>query len=350
MNLHVTPGQSRPIYRQLREQIAAAISDSRLAPGEILTPQRQLAEELVISPLAVERAYAELEREGLCERLAGDRYRVAPLAESTLDSLALDRRLRSMVEREVLLRELEIARDIQTRLLPPRRIQGEGFSVVSRSRPAGVVSGDFHEVILAADGSVGVVVADVAGKGFGASLLMASVKAMLPFIAAELSPEETLCELNRRLHADLGRRQFVALVFARLEVGSGRLAVANAGMPDPFLLRRSAAPRELSVPGPRLPLGIRSEVDYGATELELEPGDRLLFYSDGIPEAPTVSGRQLGYQALRALLADAHRRPAADEEWLDDWLERIRDATRGEAEDDWTALLVERRPTGPEGA
>jgi sigma-B regulation protein RsbU (phosphoserine phosphatase) len=344
MQLHVNPSHSQPIYRQLKEQIAEAISDRQLVPGETLTPQRQLAQQLVISPLAVERAYAELERDGLCEPFDGALYRVAALPRAALDSLAFDRRLKSLVEREVLLRELELARDIQTRLLPPRRIEGEGFSVESRSRPAGVVSGDFHEVILGVDGSVGVVVADVSGTGFGASLLMASVKAMLPFIAAELSVEETLRELNRRLHADLGKRQFVAMTFARLSPNRGRLTVANAGMPDPFLLRRGEAPHEVSVPGPRLPLGMREEVEYEAATLAIASPDRLLFYSDGIPEALTAADRPLGYEALYRLLADAHAESASDEGWIDRFLDRVRGATRPVPEDDWTALVVNSQP------
>jgi serine phosphatase RsbU (regulator of sigma subunit) len=238
-------------------------------------------------------------------------------------------------------RELQLARNLQSRLLPPAEVAGEGYRVAARNLAARVVAGDFYDVFRLADGAVGLTVADVAGKGMAASLIMASAKARLPLLAADRPAEETLRELNRVLAAELSPREFVALVFARYDPSSGALTLANAGLPDPYLLRQGEPPRPLVVPGPRLPLGARREVPYEALQLRLEPGDRLLMFTDGLAEAPTPAGEPLGYTALAGLMPmDGGSAPLLA--WLDGVLERVRARTVAVLEDDWTALVVER--------
>jgi serine phosphatase RsbU (regulator of sigma subunit) len=242
-------------------------------------------------------------------------------------------------EAEFAERELHLARGLQSRLLPPQEIEGEGYRIAARNLPARVVAGDFYDVFPLAGGALGVVVADVAGKGMAASLIMASVKAMLPLVAAGRTPEETLRELNRRLAAELSPREFVALAYARFDPADGTVALANAGLPDPYLLPLSGPAQAVAVPGPRLPLGVRREVEYCRQELTLAPGERLLFLTDGLAEAPTANGEPLGYAAFAELLDGASSDPS---EWLDGLLERVRAATSPALEDDWTALLLER--------
>jgi hypothetical protein len=241
-------------------------------------------------------------------------------------------------------RELHLARGLQSRLLPPPVIEGEGYRIASRNLPARVVAGDFYDVFPLAGGALGLVVADVAGKGMAAALIMASVKATLPFLAAERSPEQVLRELNRRLAAELSPREFVALAYARFDPASGGLCLTNAGLPDPYLLPLAGGPAQpLGVPGPRLPLGVRREVEYRSLDLVLAPGERLLFLTDGLPEAPLKDGGPLGYAALAELIAAGNSPgPAAPAVWLDALLERVRAATSSDLEDDWTALLLER--------
>ena len=239
-------------------------------------------------------------------------------------------RLSETIEAE---KELEVARSIQSRLLPPARIDGEGFVITARNVPAKYVAGDFYDVLHLEDGSVGIVIADVSGKGVGASLIMASVKAILPFVAGA-SAGDTLRALNDRLTGQLEKREFVALAYARFQPATGKVQLANAGMPDPYLISRSATP--IAVAGERLPLGIRRDVRYDSVEVQLAPGDRLFLLSDGIPEAPRTNGEQLGYDALREMLDRSTP--------LDALLEKIRKQVAS-IDDDWTAVLLESRRT-----
>jgi len=260
---------------------------------------------------------------------------------------AMGKRLRESVERikeqEFAEKELELARSIQRRLLPPPDLSGEGYRIAARNLPARFVAGDFYDVFHLADGALGVVVADVSGKGMGASLIMASVKAVLPLVAEGRRAAETLTELNRRLSSELGIREFVALAYARFEPGSGVLELSNAGLPDPYKLVPNARPEALEVPGARLPLGARANIVYESLTVSLRPGDRILLLTDGLPEAPTASGDPLGYEALADLLRPGKETPA---ELVDRLFASVRQATRPALEDDWTALVLQAEGSG----
>ena len=248
-------------------------------------------------------------------------------------------------EQEFAEKELALARSIQSRLLPPPELAGSGYRISARNLPARFVAGDFYDVFRLSDGALGVAVADVSGKGIGASLIMASVKAVLPLIAEGRGAAATLTELNRRLSGELAPREFVALAYARFQPESGRLELANAGLPDPYRLRPGELAEPLGAPGTRFPLGALRDTAYDSLSLTLAPGERLLFLTDGLPEAPTASGHPLGYEALAGLL------PPLDGEPPGDMLERlfaaVREATQPTLEDDWTALVLEARTSEP---
>jgi hypothetical protein len=258
----------------------------------------------------------------------------------------LQERLRESVERlkehEFAEKELELARSIQKRLLPPPELEGETWRLAARNVAARFVAGDFYDVFPLRDGALGIVVADVSDKGIGASLVMASVKAVLPFVAAERSVEAMLTELNRKLVSELGPREFVALAYVRFG-SDGRFTLANAGLPDPYVLRSGATPRSLGVPGPRLPLGLWKDLEYRSLEDRLEPGEKLLLLTDGMPEAPIAGGGPIGYPALERLFDGDSTSPGA---FLDGLLERLRGATAPVIEDDWTVLALERKGSG----
>lgn len=258
----------------------------------------------------------------------------------------LKRRLADSVARlkeaEYAEKELELARAIQQRLLPPAELEGPGWAVAARCVPARHVGGDFYDVFHLDDGRLGLAVADVAGKGMGAALIMATAKAVVPLLATSSDPAATLAALDAKLGKELGKREFVALAFAVYDASSGEMRLANAGLPDPYLLRAGERPRALSCPGPRLPLGLRAGVAREALALRLAAGDRVVFFSDGLPEASRPDGEPLGYPGLEALLdLPGSAGPGEAVELL---LSRVAAAAGAAPEDDATVLLLERRP------
>ncbi len=359
--LDVGPASRLPLFRQIEEQISDAILDGRLRPGDLLTSSQRLAEQLVISPVATAKAYRDLVSEGLC-RYDDEGIRVSELREEVRQRVGRRASRREavgqLIDRGFSAEELEWAREVQGRLLPPPRVEGDGYVVTARCLPARYVAGDFYDVIPHSDGSVGLIVADVAGKGVASGLITASVKATLPFVTAGRDVDEALRELNRRLCSELGPREFVALTYVRFEPHSGRLRVGNAGMPCPYRLGAGALPAELAIPGPRLPLGIHSHVEYQSLQLQLGLHERLLLLSDGIPEARGMGADPLGYVRFGELLADHAPGAGIDSgEWLDHLLAAVDTAVCGDPgdapgqrnweeslNDDWTALLLERRP------
>ncbi|MEO8505094.1 MAG: PP2C family protein-serine/threonine phosphatase [Acidobacteriota bacterium] len=257
----------------------------------------------------------------------------------------LEARLRQSVARlhqaEFAERELEFARAIQRRLQPPEEINGPGFRIAARSLPAAYVAGDFYDTFSLADGLHGVVVGDVSGKGMGAALIMASVKSRLSLLAAGRSVETTLAALNESLLEELAPRDFVALAYARFDPRSGALEIGNAGLPDPYLVSEDGTLMPLSVPGPRLPLGIWRGIAHQSLLLEVPPGGRVLFLTDGVAEAPTERREPLGYEELASLLEAQPRAPILP--WLDGILAAVERQAPGDRADDWTLLVLERQ-------
>ena len=402
--LHLTESSPEPLRSQIARQLRDRVLSGDLPEGCELPPARRLAREHRVGPRVVRQAYEALAAEGLLAA-GGDEVRVATVSAEQRRALAQRRLLDDLRQQELSLRELELARDIQRRLLPPACVECHGLTVTSRWLPARFVAGDFYDVLRHPDGGVGVVVADVAGKGIGASVIMASVKAMAPFIATELGVADTLRELNRRLCGELARishpppsrgtangpgskardssrteayskyvdglepsatpetgpfpapqqeacekcgprkGQFVALAYARFSPDATTVELANAGMPDPFVVEDDGRAVPLEVPGPRLPLGIRAGVPYVSVTRPLAERARLLLFSDGMAEARCPSGEPLGYEGLAAVVAAVAGpgRLAAGGEWLDAVLDGVQRLTGPALDDDWTAVLAERR-------
>jgi sigma-B regulation protein RsbU (phosphoserine phosphatase) len=342
--LHLAPEDPEPVRDQIVRQLRDRVVRGELAAGEILPGNRQLARQHRVAPSTVEAAYELLIADGLLAGEPAGDVRVAELGPDRRREMVERLQLEKLVAQELGRRELEMARDVQRRLLPPSDVEGPGWHVAARCLPARVVAGDFYDVLRHDDGAVDIVVADVAGKGFAASLIMASVKAMLPFVTADARVAEALAELNRRLAAELGRGEFVALTLARYRPAERLVQLANAGAPDPYLMRTGRPPEPLSVPGPRLPLGVRAEVAYSSRSVAMEFDDRLLLLTDGLPEARDSAGEPLGYEALETMLAE-DMPPGSPTSWLTGLFDRVQRTTGRVPEDDWTTAMLVPRAT-----
>jgi hypothetical protein len=230
--------------------------------------------------------------------------------------------------------QLELARDMQQRLLPPPLLESERFRIVARNVPAAYVAGDFYDFVPLSNDRLLIVVADVAGKGLAAGLIVATAKAMIPLLAAANdSPDKLLGALNERIASQISRREFIAMLVAIFDTVSGELSLANAGLPDPLIIRGGTI-EPLEVDGARYPIGVRGSIAYQSVQTTLAKGDRALFFTDGIAEAE-IDREPLGYRRL----AENALKARGDVDTLFNAIEAMTTATQ---EDDWTAVSLER--------
>ena len=219
-------------------------------------------------------------------------------AQAALEGARLHR-LR--IEKERQDRDLEIARGIQQGLLPKAPPRIEGFEIAGESRSCLHVGGDYYDFVPLSGNRLGVVIADVSGKGTPASLMMASVHAWLRALAGTESATRILERLNRFVYASTETSRYVTLFYAELDPARRRLVYVNAGHVPPFLVRADGSEERLRCGGPVL--GLLDEVTLEPGELVLEPGDLLVAVTDGATEAMDAAGLEFGDERVRQALA-----------------------------------------------
>ena len=199
--------------------------------------------------------------------------------------------------------ELETARHIQESTLPAGVPQIPGLDLAVRYVPAEQVAGDFYDFLPGEGRRLGILVSDVSGHGIGAALIASMVKIAVAAQADHAaSPGRVLTEMNRIFHGKL-KGTFVTAVYAFVELDEGRLTWASAGHPPPLLWRsREGRVEELRQDG--LVLGRLSRAAYRETSVPLAPGDRLVLFTDGIPEAQSPSGEAFGDDRLQKVVAE----------------------------------------------
>jgi sigma-B regulation protein RsbU (phosphoserine phosphatase) len=206
-----------------------------------------------------------------------------------------------LVDRVLVRDELEVARQLQRELLPTAAPDLPGYHIAHSYRTANEIGGDYYDFFhLPADRFV-LVIGDASGHGMAAGLLMATANAALK-LATEVdpAPERVASLLNRVLVRTGDRRAFMSLFYAVLAPATGQIEYVCAGHPFPLLRRASGGVEELGRGS--FPLGLRDGLESNAATVTLEPGDLLLLYSDGLPEAVNGAGEAFGYDALRQLL------------------------------------------------
>ena len=202
--------------------------------------------------------------------------------------------------RERLEQELRVARVVQQTLLPKELPELAGWQVAAYWQPAQAVSGDFYDFINLPDGNLGIVEADVTGKGVPAALVMASARGILRVAAEQdpASPGKVLAHVNELLCPDIPPSMFVTCLYGVLNPHTGRFVFANAGHNLPAKCTVDAVV-ELRATG--MPLGLLPGMTYDEYEGTLELGESLLIYSDGLVEAHNPQGEMFGFPRLRTM-------------------------------------------------
>ncbi len=225
------------------------------------------------------------------------------LARQTQAALEAARSHRMRLEKERQDRDLQIARGIQQSLFPTTSPSVEGFELVAVSRSCFQVGGDYYDFIPLEGGRLGLVIADVSGKGTPASLMMASVHAWLRATAGTARPTQVLERLNRFLFASTQTSRYVTLFYGELDPERRSLVYVNAGHVPPYVRRKDGREARLTAGGPVI--GLLDDVVLETGELVLEPGDLLAVVTDGVTEALSPGGDEFGDERVRRALLRA---------------------------------------------
>lgn len=209
---------------------------------------------------------------------------------------------REVQEKRQLDEELRTAQEVQKVLLPDRNPDWAGYRVRGVNFAARLISGDYFDFVDLPGEQHGVVIADVSGKGVAAGLVMASCRSALRAHAAVSDgPAQTLMALNGQVFADVQEDMFVSAAYAVLENNSGKITLARAGHDAPLLYRKATGKVEKLKPG-----GLALGIDKGPVfqrvlkelEVQLESGDVLLLYTDGVNESENAKGQEFGIENL----------------------------------------------------
>jgi len=204
-----------------------------------------------------------------------------------------------LIEKQRLETQLEVARQVQLELLPPRDPQLEGFDISAYNFPTEEVSGDYYDWVRVYDDQIGVVIADVAGKGVPAALLMAFLRASLRAAShIGYAPHISMSKVNYLLWESIERNQFVTAFYGILDATNRTLAYSNAGHNPPLLIDVDGKTRFEERGG--VPLGMFRDSRYYEYFATIEPGQMLVLYTDGVTEAMNPSGEEYGGQRLVA--------------------------------------------------
>jgi len=240
--------------------------------------------------------------------------------------------------------ELKIAHNIQLSMLPDKAPTIEGFSIAARSIPAREVGGDFYDFIEITENEskrLGIVVGDVSGKAVSGALVMAASRSIFRVLTeSHESVEEVMNRGNARLHRDVKKGMFVALLYAVLDPQEKIMTFSNAGQVQPILCSLGKSRAEyIDTKGDRFPLGIVKECHYQETQVSLKQGDILVFYTDGMVEAVNDKGELYGFERFLTSIEEGQGLRAEEilEKLISDIMLYV---GKVEQHDDLTAVVV----------
>lgn len=257
-----------------------------------------------------------------------DRLRVAREIRAQSEALS------QLHERDL---EIEEVRAIQQGLLPREIPQMAGFEIADAWQPARIVGGDYLDVLSFGADSLGLCIADVAGKGLPAAILMSNLQAALRGTASPaLAPDELCRQLNSFLCRNIASDRFITFFYAQLDGPSRRLHYTNAGHNPPIVFRADGSHHRLRDGGGVL--GVFPAQEFSSGAVTLAPGDRLILFTDGVTEACNPNGEEFGDLRLVRLLEENRSVSAAALQ------KKILDAVghfcRGQWEDDATLIVL----------
>jgi sigma-B regulation protein RsbU (phosphoserine phosphatase) len=270
----------------------------------------------------------------LSKQLALSRERRESRRRAAEEKRAREAALLHLHEQE---REIAEARAIQEKLLPREIPQLAGYAIAGAWQSAGMVGGDYFDV-LALDGeTLGMCIGDVAGKGMPAALLMSNLQAAVRGLSSPSLAPNLLCgRLNSLVYRNTASDRFITFFYAQLEGATGRLSYGNAGHNPPFVLHRDGTHERLEAGG--CVLGVFADQSYALGTAQLAPGDRVVLFTDGVTEACNASEEEFGEARLLRVMED-HRESSPDE-LQREILQAVSEFSSGLWRDDATLLVL----------
>ena len=241
----------------------------------------------------------------------------------------------------LLAKDLQQACDIQRGLLPEKAPDLPGLDLAGYNAPCRGVGGDYYDFISCADGRVALLVADVAGKGMPAALLMSNLQARAQVLFDDPQHLATIvARLNRVLKANVPGNRFITFFVGVLDPATGEITYVNAGHNPPILVHRAGGVERLDSTG--MILGILPNSEYEEKHCRLDPGDVVVLFSDGVTEANRIdTDEEFGEERLATVLAEVMGKPA--KEIIDTIQQRLQAFTCGAPPFDDLTLVVARR-------
>lgn len=322
--VHGTPAREQGQLQELHTQLLLPVSRNNHMLGMIsLGPKR-----------------SELPYSGTDMRLLSA---VASQTGLALENARLTENIRKEVaQRERINRELEIAREVQERLFPQRLPQVQGLEVAGYCRPALGVGGDYYDFLRLSDGCLGMAIGDVAGKGIAAALMMASLQASLrgQTIKPCSSLSEMIQHINRLVYDASSENRYATFFYAQYDPQTRLLHYVNAGHNPPIVYRDNGERRIIRLDTGGTVIGLLPEFTYQEDRIQLQSGDILVAYTDGISEAMNRSEEEWDEQRLLAAISECCRLSAP--EIIKCILDRVDKFTAGAPQHDDMTLAVMR--------
>jgi serine phosphatase RsbU (regulator of sigma subunit)/pSer/pThr/pTyr-binding forkhead associated (FHA) protein len=237
-------------------------------------------------------------------------------------------------------RDLELAHEVQAKFLPGRPPDLSGYKFFSFYNAANHIGGDYYDYIWLPNGRLAIVVADVVGHGVAAAMLMAKLSAEARYcLASESQPATATTSLNHRL-CELDLNRFVTFEIVVIDPETHECAIVNSGHMAPIIRRADGGLEEPGADEAGLPLGIMDDIEYQQNTTTLQPGETLILYTDGIPEAANEQGQQYTIGRMREQISASDGSPEGIGKAI---IADVRSHLGDRAQDDDMCLVVLRR-------
>jgi serine phosphatase RsbU (regulator of sigma subunit) len=250
--------------------------------------------------------------------------------------------IQTSIERERFEQEMLIAQDLQQRLLPKVMPISPFYELYAESLPASLVGGDYYDVVVFSDQTLGILIADVSGKGASAALYMGMIKGIMQALSGRCAnPRELLAQANVALHGSIDQRWFATMTCAQIIEETRTLRIARAGHCPTLLLRDGAGcysrPRGLGLAIAKPGL---FDNNLEIEDVSFSSGDYAIFYSDGLPEARSGDGEEYGYERLLRTACDGAAAGMSAHAMRDAIFEEIGRFSEGEPQGDDSTLVI----------